>query len=812
MANYSETQSFPHSAMVSVCMLRRIACTLPCLVALAACSTDASPKPGPDAGPPAEDAIVLYPSTKLLDAATLALISERSEDLAQLSFRRVTPELAGIEAGDIVLGGISDSTPHGLLRRVLEVSREGDKLLWRTEQAGLADAIERGRIRLPETRLRDIARSVRKGMGADSYDQDITLALNDIDLGNGVTAGASLAFGVGLEVDLSIDAHEVAGKVVLSGNQSATADVHAALASSFGPATIPVATIPFPPIPITIGGVPVVISTALSVSFGLEGTTSGKFDWSASEKAHMNVGVELGTEGVRAILDGDATAQMDPIKLDANLSARAHTELKLAVAVNAAIASAAFEVGAQGYVALTADLAQADTCFEASRGLDGLYGVNAKLLGVELAAVDARKNLLDEAWQSGSCSSEPLFVEPWAVVLKSSELDREPKLAVLSDQSVVVAANRASASAYVTRLAPSGEPVWTQLLGGSASVVAVSAGAAQDGSSRLFGSAEGAPIWMELSAAGAREAASIATSSEKPSPSGARFVASRDGGVLMAGQALNADDVFEQWAAKLEAAGQVVWARAYGNLGSVRALAEAHDGGLFLVGDTTVGGSPAMQVTRIDAEGSPVFAKTFGNGRLYAVSAAEGGGIATAGATATGEAATLLRIADDGTLLWGFAYADASADHAEFQARAVLERHDGFLVAGRRGFSDDSDFWLMHVDAEAGLGWSRAYGGALYDEAFALALTSDNGAVVVGESASFGGVRSTLVLRVPESGALSFSAESAATSRNVEGTKEPLSGPETTQTPTPSTLQLSTQPAAPSHWPLESLDVSFNAL
>jgi len=759
--------------------------------------------------------MVLYPTTKILDAMSLGLMSDIAPDMSKMTFRGSTPALASVVVGDIVLGGIGPKTPSGVLRKVTEVSKVGDSIQFVTTSAGLADAIERGRIRLPGTRLRRDGATINSlhplGTGADAFDQDFTLGINDIQLGPGVTAGASIGFGVGVDVDLTIDSHKVAGKVVLSGNQSATVDVHASLASKFGPERVPIAVVNFPPIPITVAGVPIVMTTALSVSLGVEGKGSASFDWSATEKAYVNVGAELGTDGFTPTVDGDATASMDPIKITGDLSARAHAELKLAVAVNALMADAALHVGAQGYVKLDADVSESE-CFTATRGVDAIYGVNASLLGVSIAKAEDRKNLFDKVWDSGACSTDPLAVEPWATVIGASDSDKNPRVAVLSDQSVVIGANKAGTTGYTTRLTPFGAPVWENAIDGTVHVASVGAAPENDGSAWLFGTAQTAPIMMHLGADGSRTTAMLATSSGKPAPGGALYVASKSGGVLMGGEALDESDTFVQWAARIDADGKVAWSKSYGKLGLVRGIAEANDGGILLVGDTTVGPTAAMQLTRISPSGDVVFAKTYGAGRLHGVTAVSSGGIAATGATAQGNGAVVLRIADDGELVWGFSYEDSSPENAEYQGRAIIERSDGLLVAGRRGFGATSDFWALHVSADGGLGWSRAYGGSAYDEVKSVARTSDNGAVLVGETSSFGGTTQTMAIRIPPSGSFVFSSGSGGATKNVEGNKQPLPGAQTTQTAAPRAMNLSTTSASENDWPMKAVSAKLTKL
>ncbi len=70
----------------------------------------------------------------------------------------------------------------------------------------------------------------------------------------------------------------------------------------------------------------------------------------------------------------------------------------------------------------------------------------------------------------------------------------------------------------------------------------------------------------------------------------------------------------------------------------------------------------------------------------------------------------------------------------------VVTPDGGYAVVG---FTDsfgagDRDFWLVKTDALGGMEWNRTYGGAGADEAWGLAVTSDGGYAIAGNTNSFG--------------------------------------------------------------------------
>ena len=82
------------------------------------------------------------PLTNILsDAATGQLISI-SSDGSTYTFGTETPELAQVDVGELIIGGVSTAAPEGFLRRVTSRQRDGDHLVFVTEQATLTDAFE----------------------------------------------------------------------------------------------------------------------------------------------------------------------------------------------------------------------------------------------------------------------------------------------------------------------------------------------------------------------------------------------------------------------------------------------------------------------------------------------------------------------------------------------------------------------------------------------------------------------------------------------------------------------------------------------
>ncbi|MEI9952231.1 MAG: hypothetical protein WDO74_25400 [Pseudomonadota bacterium] len=96
---------------------------------------------GSDAAAPSEQVrqvdYELFPSTHQLSSSDAASISEVASD-GTVRFKVVPDALASLKPGEVVLSGISEATPYGLLRVVLAIEHtDTDALVLRTAAAPL---------------------------------------------------------------------------------------------------------------------------------------------------------------------------------------------------------------------------------------------------------------------------------------------------------------------------------------------------------------------------------------------------------------------------------------------------------------------------------------------------------------------------------------------------------------------------------------------------------------------------------------------------------------------------------------------------
>lgn len=73
----------------------------------------------------------------------LAALAEVSEDQSLLTFARDSAWLQALDAPNVILAGVSEHTPGGLLRKVTSVERDGDRVLVHTDPATVFHAFRR---------------------------------------------------------------------------------------------------------------------------------------------------------------------------------------------------------------------------------------------------------------------------------------------------------------------------------------------------------------------------------------------------------------------------------------------------------------------------------------------------------------------------------------------------------------------------------------------------------------------------------------------------------------------------------------------
>lgn len=208
-----------------------------------------------------------------------------------------------------------------------------------------------------------------------------------------------------------------------------------------------------------------------------------------------------------------------------------------------------------------------------------------------------------------------------------------------------------------------------------------------------------------------------------------------DGGYLNAGVTRGFGAVGEDvYVVRTDSTGALLWTRTYGGPGDERALAAAstNDGGAVLCGTTTSygNGSTDLLLLRTDAAGDTLWCRTYGD------------------AVANGGAAVLQ--ADDG----------------------------GFLACGWHGelFGNGTDLYLVRTDAVGDTLWTRCLGGQYGEAGVAVQATNDGAYMIAGNTASFSaGLKDLYLLKVDDNGQVLFSRTYGGPGMDIAGALIPTS-------------------------------------
>ncbi|MEO5642998.1 MAG: T9SS type A sorting domain-containing protein [Bacteroidia bacterium] len=194
-----------------------------------------------------------------------------------------------------------------------------------------------------------------------------------------------------------------------------------------------------------------------------------------------------------------------------------------------------------------------------------------------------------------------------------------------------------------------------------------------------------------------------------------------DGGYMIGGQensySVTQFNPYNIMLCKLNAAGNVLWSKAYGGGLSAgnyicNAIRNTTDGGIIVCGwtDGTGEGMQDVFMMKTDSAGILQWSKTYGGANSdfgYDVQQTTNGGYAIAGTTKSFGAgnydAYLITTDATGNLVWSVCYGDTAVD----MANSLEQTADGgFIIAGETSAtgSSNSDFYLIKCDASGSTG------------------------------------------------------------------------------------------------------------
>jgi uncharacterized delta-60 repeat protein len=224
-----------------------------------------------------------------------------------------------------------------------------------------------------------------------------------------------------------------------------------------------------------------------------------------------------------------------------------------------------------------------------------------------------------------------------------------------------------------------------------------------------------------------------------------------DGGYILGGFTESSGAGFEDfWLVRMNAEGYPIFAHTFGgpSVDQCYCAQQTADGGYMLAGHTySFSGQPGYSdfwLLKTDADGDSLWSRTFGGNNAEACYCAQqttDGGYILAGQTSSYGAGIadfwLVKTNANGDSLWSRTFG-GSQDDACYSVQQTLD--GGYILAGETSSfgAGGGDFWLVKTNANGDSVWSRTFGGNDWEECRCVQQTSDGGYILAGLTQSFG--------------------------------------------------------------------------
>jgi hypothetical protein len=249
---------------------------------------------------------------------------------------------------------------------------------------------------------------------------------------------------------------------------------------------------------------------------------------------------------------------------------------------------------------------------------------------------------------------------------------------------------------------------------------------------------------------------------------GKSLIQTSDGGYAIAGftKSFGAGD-YDVYVVKLDANGNLQWTKTIGGPESEEgnSLIQTSDGGYAIAGVTLSfgAGGPDVYVVKLDANGNLQWTKTIG-GKKEDIGASliqtSDGGYAITGVTQSFGAGKwdvyVVKLDANGNLQWTRTIG-GPGDEIGF---SLIQTSDGgYAIAGyTTSFgAGEKDVYVVKLDAKGNLQWTKTIGGPVVEDGSSLIQTSDGGYAIAGSTTSFGaGYTDVYVVKLNANGNLQW--------------------------------------------------------
>ena len=236
-----------------------------------------------------------------------------------------------------------------------------------------------------------------------------------------------------------------------------------------------------------------------------------------------------------------------------------------------------------------------------------------------------------------------------------------------------------------------------------------------------------------------------------------------DGGYIITGRTEYANGDKDVYLIKTDANGDSLWTKTYGGTSVDFGLfvQEATDGGFIIAGATESYGNGGRDVylLKTDINGTEQWAQTFG-GSVFDVGncvqqTTDGGYVIVGGTNSFGNGdrdAYLIKTDGNGVEQWNQTFGGVEFD----VGNSVKQTSDGgYIITGRTASfgAGNKDVYLIKTDGSGTEQWYKTFGGPSFDLGTAVQQTPDGGYVICGGTDSFGaGARDAYLIKTDSNG------------------------------------------------------------
>ncbi|MFH1934582.1 MAG: hypothetical protein ABIN18_23795 [Pseudomonadota bacterium] len=343
---------------------------------------------------------VIPETTKILDDLSTDHLLPFSDEDDELIFSQSTPEIESLSPGDVLVCDVTDNTPNGLLRKIISINKDGERVIIETSLASLEEAIQRAEIEITQTLdPNSIILSTPLQQGVSFIRSDVTtqvyegfyIAINDVVLwdedgnietkGDQVIASGSISIDPSFTFKLQIDDWEIQ-ELTFSNTIIEEINLKVGIEASLIDIEKEKELARYYLAPITIwAGIPVVISPVLTINIGINGDISLGIDTEVSQETNLTAGISYKNGTWNPISEYSNSFTWEPPSFSLGASAKAYAGLELSFLLYGISGPYA---NVEAYLEFEVDLLD-DPWWLLYGGLEAGVGVKMEILGRSLA-------------------------------------------------------------------------------------------------------------------------------------------------------------------------------------------------------------------------------------------------------------------------------------------------------------------------------------------------------------------------------------------------------------------------------------------